>query len=75
MRDLLNGMLAADTGQTTERVSKDTDRDFIMTADEAVGYGLIDEVITARDSLPMEAMGAAWPRGSGPTDRHPRASR
>jgi ATP-dependent protease ClpP protease subunit len=30
-----------------------------MTAEEAVGYGLIDEVITARDSLPMEAMGAA----------------
>jgi len=59
MRDLLNGMLADDTGQTTERVSKDTDRDFIMTAEEAVGYGLIDEVITARDSLPMEAMGAA----------------
>ena len=59
MRDLLNGMLADDTGQTTERVSKDTDRDFIMTAEEAVAYGLIDEVITARDSLPMEAMGAA----------------
>src|ERR1700676_2778605 len=59
MRDLLNGMLADDTGQTNERVSKDTDRDFIMTAEEAVSYGLIDEVITARDSLPMEAMGAA----------------
>src|ERR1700686_4386613 len=59
MRDLSNGMLADDTGQSAERVSKDTDRDFIMTAEEAVSYGLIDEVITARDSLPMEAMGAA----------------
>jgi ATP-dependent Clp protease protease subunit len=59
MRDLLNGMLASDTGQTTERVSKDTDRDFIMTADEAVAYGLIDEVITARDTQPIEAVGAA----------------
>ena len=59
MRDLLNGMLASDTGQTSERVSKDTDRDFIMTAEEAVAYGLIDEVITARESMPMEAMGAA----------------
>ena len=59
MRDLLNGMLADDTGQTAERVSKDTDRDFIMTAAEAVSYGLIDEVITARDSLPIEAIGAA----------------
>jgi ATP-dependent Clp protease protease subunit len=59
MRDLLNGMLAHDTGQTVERVSKDTDRDFIMTADEAVTYGLIDEVITARDALSIEAVGAA----------------
>jgi ATP-dependent Clp protease protease subunit len=59
MRDLLNGMLADDTGQSAERVSKDTDRDFIMTADEAVEYGLIDEVISARDTLPIDAIGAA----------------
>jgi ATP-dependent Clp protease, protease subunit len=59
MRDLLNGMLANDTGQSIERVSKDTDRDFIMTAEEAVGYGLLDEVITARDAPAMEAVGAA----------------
>ncbi len=59
MRDLLNGMLADDTGQSAERVSKDTDRDFIMTAAEAVEYGLIDEVISARDTLPMDAIGAA----------------
>jgi len=59
MRDLLNGMLADDTGQSSERVSKDTDRDFIMTAAEAVEYGLIDEVISAREALPMDAIGAA----------------
>ena len=59
MRDLLNGMLADDTGQTVERVSKDTDRDFIMTAEEAVAYGLIDEVISARDAVAIEAVGAA----------------
>jgi ATP-dependent Clp protease protease subunit len=52
-------MLAHDTGQTVERVSKDTDRDFIMTAEEAVTYGLIDEVITARDAMAIEAVGAA----------------
>ena len=46
MRDLLNGMLAADTGQSLEKVAKDTDRDFVMTAEEAVAYGVIDEVIT-----------------------------
>ena len=59
MRDLLNGMLAEDTGQSPERVSKDTDRDFIMTSTEAVEYGLIDEVISARDTLPIDAIGAA----------------
>src|ERR1700690_1155158 len=51
------GLLAADTGQTTEKVSKDTDRDFIMTAEECVSYGLIDEVITARDTVGIEAVG------------------
>jgi ATP-dependent Clp protease protease subunit len=48
MKDLLNSMLADDTGQSAERVNKDTDRDFIMSAEEAVEYGLIDEVISAR---------------------------
>ena len=48
MKDMLNSMLAADTGQSVERVNKDTDRDFIISAEEAVEYGLIDEVITAR---------------------------
>ena len=50
MRDLLNGMIAIDTGQDPARVSSDTDRDFIMTASEAAEYGVIEEVITARDS-------------------------
>ena len=48
MKDMLNTMLAFDTGQSVERIGKDTDRDFIIGADEAVEYGLIDEVITAR---------------------------
>ena len=48
MKDMLNSMLAADTGQSVERITKDTDRDFIISAAEAVEYGLIDEVITAR---------------------------
>ena len=59
MRDLLTGMLAEDTGQTQEKVAKDTDRDFIMTAEEAVTYGIIDEVITARSVAALEAIGAA----------------
>jgi ATP-dependent Clp protease, protease subunit len=48
MKDMLNEMLASDTGQSVERIGKDTDRDFIIGAAEAVEYGLIDEVISAR---------------------------
>ena len=49
MRDLLNQMLAHDTGNPIEKIAKDTDRDFIMSADEAREYGMIDEVITTRE--------------------------
>jgi len=59
MRDLLTGMLADDTGQAHDKVAKDTDRDFVMTAEEAVAYGVIDEVITVREAASLEAVGAA----------------
>jgi ATP-dependent Clp protease protease subunit len=49
MRDLLNEMLAFDTGQAVDKVKQDTDRDFIMSAEEAQAYGIIDEVITTRE--------------------------
>ena len=49
MRDLLNQMLSHHTGQSIEKVAKDTDRDFIMSAEEAKEYGIIDEVITSRE--------------------------
>ena len=49
MRELLERILAHHTGQTIEKVSKDTDRDFIMSADEARDYGIIDEVILTRE--------------------------
>jgi len=57
MRDLLNQVLAVDTGQPVEKVAKDTDRDFIMSAEEAKGYGIIDDVITTRelDEVPQVA--------------------
>jgi ATP-dependent Clp protease, protease subunit len=47
-RALLDQILADASGQSLEKVSKDTDRDFIMTADEAKAYGIIDEVIASR---------------------------
>jgi ATP-dependent Clp protease, protease subunit len=49
MRELLNEMLAHDTGQSVERIAKDTDRDFILSAAEARDYGIVDEVITVRE--------------------------
>ena len=48
MKEMINTMLSNDTGQTVERITKDTDRDYIIEAHEAVEYGLIDEVISAR---------------------------
>jgi ATP-dependent Clp protease, protease subunit len=49
MRELLDRVIAHHTGQSIEKVSKDTDRDFIMSADEAKEYGIIDEVIVTRE--------------------------
>ena len=47
-RDRLNEIMAEATGQSVDKIAKDTDRDFIMTAEEAREYGLIDKVITHR---------------------------
>ncbi len=47
-RKLLDEIVAKHTGQTIEKVEKDTDRDFIMTAEQAKEYGIIDEVIKER---------------------------
>jgi ATP-dependent Clp protease, protease subunit len=48
MRDLLNEILAEKTGQTVERIATDTDRDFILTAEGAKDYGIVDEIIASR---------------------------
>lgn len=44
----LNGLMAEHTGQTIEKIEKDTDRDYFMSAQEAMEYGLIDKVIEER---------------------------
>ncbi|MCA1841264.1 MAG: ATP-dependent Clp protease proteolytic subunit [Actinomycetota bacterium] len=49
MRSLLDQILSLHTGQPLEKVSKDTDRDFIMTAEQAKDYGMIDGIIQHRD--------------------------
>lgn len=49
-RDRLNGILAANTGQSLETIQRDTERDNYMTAEEAVAYGLADKVIVDRSA-------------------------
>ena len=49
MRELLDNILAHHSGQDVEKVSHDTDRDFIMSALEAKDYGIVDEVISNRE--------------------------
>ena len=48
LRQKLNELLAEHTGQKLARIAKDTDRDFFMTAEEAVEYGLVDAVISKK---------------------------
>ena len=57
MREELNGILAARSGQDIEVVARDTDRDNFMSAQDAVEYGLIDEVLT-RDTSRKQVMEA-----------------
>jgi len=49
MREMLESIIAFHTGQDLEKVHRDTDRDFILSADEAKEYGIIDEVISGAD--------------------------
>ena len=58
-RELLDQLISQHTGQTLEKVAKDTDRDYILTADEALAYGIVDEVIATRKLKPELAAAAA----------------
>ncbi|MCL1862560.1 MAG: ATP-dependent Clp endopeptidase proteolytic subunit ClpP [Defluviitaleaceae bacterium] len=50
MKEKLNNILAQNTGQSVEKVTKDSDRDNFLSAQEALDYGLIDKIITRRES-------------------------
>ncbi len=56
MRDQLNEILAEKTGKTPEEIDRDTDRDFILTAQEAKDYGLVDTVIESRKQQSARAV-------------------
>jgi ATP-dependent Clp protease protease subunit len=51
MRELLEKILAHHTGQELEKIHADTDRDFVLEADDALEYGIIDTVLTSRDAV------------------------
>ena len=51
MRELLDQILSDHTGQPVEKIHEDTDRDFVMEANEALEYGIIDQVISARENV------------------------
>jgi ATP-dependent Clp protease protease subunit len=52
MREALNKMLADSTGQPIDRIARDVDRDYIMSPEQGVDYGMIDRVISSRDMAP-----------------------
>jgi ATP-dependent Clp protease protease subunit len=52
MRETLNQLLAGATGQPVDRVARDVDRDYIMSAEQALEYGMIDRVISSRELAP-----------------------
>ena len=58
-RKLLERLISEHTGQPLETVAKDTDRDFILTAEAAVEYGVVDEIITTRGLVPDLAVAGA----------------
>lgn len=54
MKDTLNEILSAHTGQEIDRIAKDTDRDFFMSGNEAKTYGIVDRVVADRSELEAE---------------------
>jgi ATP-dependent Clp protease, protease subunit len=57
-RQLLDRLISEHTGQTLEKVTKDTDRDYILTAQEAKEYGIVDEIITNRKATELASVAA-----------------
>jgi ATP-dependent Clp protease protease subunit len=54
MREILNGVLANATGQPVDRIARDVERDYILEAQQAVDYGIVDRIITSRSLTPVK---------------------
>ena len=63
MRERMVDILTERTGQPRERIEADIDRDYILRGDEAVAYGLVDEVIAHRKPRPVPGFHQARGRG------------
>ncbi|HEY4866831.1 MAG TPA: ATP-dependent Clp protease proteolytic subunit [Candidatus Dormibacteraeota bacterium] len=59
IKNELNELIAQHTGQPLERIERDTDRDYYMSPEEAIAYGLIDGMIDAPPAVPVPQEGAA----------------
>src|SRR5712692_10424605 len=57
MRERINQILSEHTGQSIEKISKDTDRDYILEAEDAKKYGLVDAIYHRRDEAALKAAG------------------
>jgi len=66
VRSLLEQLLARDTGKTPQQVREDTERDLVLTAEQALEYGVVDAVITARDAGVVGPVQAARQTGEPP---------
>ncbi len=64
IRDELNRILVTHTGQQVERIARDTDRDFFMTAEQAKEYGIVDQVIVSHSPVLRAATAAGDGRRS-----------
>ncbi|MGH9124594.1 MAG: ATP-dependent Clp protease proteolytic subunit [Acidimicrobiales bacterium] len=65
MRHRIEQVLAEHTGQPIERIARDTDRDYILGADDAVAYGLVDEVLQPRAAQARQLVAAAAAAAAG----------
>ncbi|MBU1220963.1 ATP-dependent Clp endopeptidase proteolytic subunit ClpP [Myxococcota bacterium] len=57
MKEKLNSILALHTGQSIEKISRDTDRDYFLSSEEALEYGLIDEILYSKKDSETEEKG------------------
>jgi ATP-dependent Clp protease protease subunit len=65
LRESLNAILAHHTGQSVEKIARDTDRDYYMSGSEAVAYGLIDRVVDRRELVAAAKGGDGASGGNG----------